>query len=189
MVLPISKEGWEPGNLPAKLYQNKQMEIINVRWGLFSSVLAIVLGFLLGAVFGAFEDNIKDKLKANGESVFEEIYQGDSEMMNKTVNKSWSYVKRAHMHWGGIGAAGVALILVLNLLSYSVRVKRYGSLIIGLGSVMYPLFWLMAAFRAPSLGSTSAAKESLNWLAVPGAAFLLIGVILVAVGLLIKFKD
>jgi hypothetical protein len=35
----------------------------------------------------------------------------------------------------------------------------------------------MAAFRAPELGGTGAAKESLQWLAVPGAGLSILGAV------------
>ena len=40
----------------------------------------------------------------------------------------------------------------------------------GLGSLGYSMFWMLAGMRAPGLGSTGAAKESLEWLAVPTSA-------------------
>jgi len=38
---------------------------------------------------------------------------------------------------------------------------------------------MLAAFRAPALGSTDPAKESLSWLAMPTAACCLVGLVLV----------
>jgi hypothetical protein len=46
----------------------------------------------------------------------------------------------------------------------------------------YSFFWMWADFRAPALGSTGAAKESLRWLAMPSSgAFVLATVAVVFV--------
>ena len=161
-------------------------QIESIRWGLVTSVASILLGFFLGAMFGAKEDQIKSHLKERGQVALQEVYQGDEEMMNKTVAKSWSYMKRAHMHWGGIGAAGTVLILILGAIGYSDGIKRIGSLALGIGSLAYPTFWLMAALIAPEMGGTALAKESLGWLAIPSAALLMAGTVLVLFGLITK---
>ena len=59
--------------------------------------------------------------------------------------------------------------------------KRLAGYLLGIGALGYSLFWMLAAFRAPALGSTDLAKESLNWLAMPTAACCLLGLVLVLV--------
>jgi multisubunit Na+/H+ antiporter MnhB subunit len=51
------------------------------------------------------------------------------------------------------------------------------------GGLGYSLFWMWAGFRAPGLGGTAAAKESLKWLAMPtsGAFVLATAAVLVLV--------
>jgi hypothetical protein len=56
--------------------------------------------------------------------------------------------------------------------------SRFGGLastLLGIGAIGYPLFWMLAGLKAPALGSTGAAKESLSWLAIPSAACLVTG--------------
>ena len=72
---------------------------------------------------------------------------------------------------------GVATI-DLRLLSVGRGPKLVGSLLLGLGAVGYPLFWMGAGLRAPGLGLTAAAKESLRWLAIPSAGGLFIGALI-----------
>ncbi len=55
------------------------------------------------------------------------------------------------------------------LLETGLLAARLVSLGLGVGSLGYSVFWLRAGFRAPSLGSTGAAKESLAWLAIPAS--------------------
>ena len=46
-----------------------------------------------------------------------------------------------------------------------------------MGALGYSVFWLLAGLRAPGLGGTGPAKESLAWLAFPSAGLLLLGVV------------
>lgn len=154
-----------------------QYQLRLMRWGLSLSVLAILAGFVLGGLFGAMEDNLKGYLKLQGEGALQSVYHNDEAAMQKVVSKSWSYFKRAHMHGGGIGAATLSLSLLLaGLTSASDRLRTALSTGMGLGALGYSVFWLLAGMRAPGLGSTDAAKESLNWLAIPSAGLLLLGV-------------
>lgn len=150
------------------------------RWGILLALLAILFGFAMGGVFGAFEDSLKADLSARAAAVRDTAYGGDDAKIESVVTKSWSYYKRAHMHAGGIGAAALAAILLLAALRRpSPRVRAGVALALGAGSVGYPMFWMLAARTAPSLGGTDAAKEALAWLAVPSAGLLLLGVIAV----------
>lgn len=149
-----------------------------VRWGLILSMLAIAFGFGLGGAFGAAEDSLKGYLQSQGEAALESVYAQDSEKMQAVVNKSWSYFKRAHMHGGGIGTATLALSLLLAGLGGAGALRAAAAAGMGLGALGYSVFWLLAGMRAPSLGSTGAAKESLSWLAIPSAGLILLGLLL-----------
>lgn len=149
-----------------------------VRWGIVLSMAAILLGFVLGGAFGAFEHPIQDWLRSQGEAVLTTVYNGDQAALDKTLDRSWSYFLRAHMHGGGIGSAVLGLSLLLALLPAADKLRTGLSTAMGLGTLGYASFWLLAGMRAPVLGSTSAAKESLKWLAIPSAGLLLVGVAL-----------
>ena len=86
---------------------------------------------------------------------------------------TWRYWLRAHFHAGGIGGVAIGLSLVLSLLSVKPGLKTLGSSLLGIGAVGYPIFWMWAGMRAPAMGETAIAKESLSWFAIPtaGAAF------------------
>lgn len=157
------------------------VDLRTVRLGLVLSIFAICFGFVLGGLFGAIEDTLKAGLSQQGQSVLTTVYGGDAEKLQAVVNKAWSYFKRAHMHGGGIGTATLALILLLAHLpassqGWARRIFKQGiATALGLGAVGYPVFWLWAGWRAPVMGSTGAAKESLRLLAIPSAGLLLIG--------------
>lgn len=143
--------------------------------GFVLALCALLFGFGLGGAFGAAEDNIKGVLEADAAAVVATVYEGDQAKADAVVSKSWSYLKRAHMHAGGIGAAALAMLLLLAMLGPPTGATRLTALALGLGAVLYPLFWLLAGFKAPGLGSTGAAKDALEWMAIPGAGAVLLG--------------
>lgn len=153
-----------------------------VRGGLVLSLLTIFLGFALGGFFGAAEDQLKDGLRASAEAVRDTTYGGDASKMQSVVDKSWTYYKRAHMHGGAIGTAALAASLLLGaLVATPAALRAVVSTALGAGGLGYSLFWLLAARRAPGLGSTGAAKDSLEWLAVPSSGLLLVGTLVTIV--------
>ncbi|MFA5505389.1 MAG: hypothetical protein WC423_08190 [Vulcanimicrobiota bacterium] len=135
--------------------------------GLALAVLTILLGQFLGILFGLNEDMIKNHLEASAIQVRETVYQGDEAAMEKVLGKSWTYMKRAHLHAGSMGTTATLLIIVVSLLGVSRLTTQVTSLALGGGGLGYSLFWMWAGFRAPGMGGTGAAKESLRLLAMP----------------------
>ncbi len=154
--------------------------------GLILAVLTILYGQGMGVVFGLNEDAIKSQLKASAERVRDTAYKGDDAAIKPVLEKSWSYMKRAHLHAGGMGTTAVALIVVVNLLGTSRRLASAVGIGLGLGGLGYSIFWMWAGFRAPGLASTGAAKESLNWLAMPSSGAFVISTIAVLVILVLR---
>ena len=146
-----------------------------IRTGAALALSAILFGFILGGIFGFNEDAVKGRLEASGAAVVATVYQGDVAAKDAVVAKSWDYLKRAHMHGGGIGAAALGAIAVIVLMTGMGTVARWSALFFGAGALLYSCFWLWAGFKAPGMGSTGAAKESLAFLAVPGAGLALLG--------------
>lgn len=62
------------------------------------------------------------------------------------------------------------------------------SLALGAGGLGYAVYWLWAGFRAPGLGGTGAAKESLKWLATPSSGLVVVGTALVAILCLLALR-
>jgi hypothetical protein len=146
------------------------------RWGVLLALLTIVFSFVLGGVFGGAEDALRGSLKASGEAVLAPVYGGDAAKLKAVLDKSWTYCKRAHLHGGAIGAVVLgALGLLAALRRPGARVRGGIGLGLGLGCAGYSVFWLLAARAAPVLGGTDLAKKSLEWLAVPSAGLLLLG--------------
>jgi hypothetical protein len=145
--------------------------------GFLLATLTVLMGFALGGLFGLNEDAIKSRLEARAAAVETTVYQGDAAAAKAVVAKSWTYMQRAHLHAGATGTAAVALIGMLVLVGAAPRHVRVTGLLLGLGALGYSLFWLWAGFRAPTLGGTGAAKESLRWLAMPSAGAILLGTV------------
>lgn len=139
------------------------------------ALFCIFSGFVLGGIFGAVEDSLKEMLNQRGTIVLADIYKGDVEKKNAVVKKSWEYFQRAHLHAGAIGTAALASTLSLIVLCEFGLVSTIASLIFSLGAIIYSLFWLLAGLAAPALGSTSAAKDSLEVMAIAGAAMCIMG--------------
>jgi hypothetical protein len=162
--------------------ENVTEALRGMRLGMLLAFLGALFGFGLGGAFGAFEDPLKAGLKADAEAVLATTYAGDPTKMKEVLDKSWAYYKRAHMHGGAIGAAALASILAVALVGGGPRrLRRLAALGLGIGALGYPIFWLLAGARAPGLGSTGAAKDSLEWLAVPTAGMALVGLVLALV--------
>jgi len=150
-----------------------------MRAGVMLALLTLLFGFCLGGVFGLFEDRIKEGFH---ETAQQTLGTSDPEALQAAgalVSKSWSYMKRAHLHANGLGTAALALILLLALLSVGPGLARATALALGLGALGYSSFWMFAALRTPIEGSSGAAKEALSWLAVPTASLCLVGLVLV----------
>ena len=147
--------------------------------GAFFALLSMLYGFGLGGVFGAAEDSIKGHLKAEAQAVFETAYKSDQAKMDKITSKSWTYFKRAHLHANAIGTAALAMILLLACIGEVGRLEQLTGALLGMGALGYSSFWMFAGLGAPGLGSTGAAKEALQWLAVPTSGACIVGLILV----------
>jgi len=153
--------------------------------GLLLAVCTLLLGYGLGIAFGLNEEAVKARLKTSALEVRETVYHGDDAAIKTVLDKSWAYMKRAHLHAGGLGAANVGLILLTVLLGVSPGVVRVISLGLGAGGFGYSVFWLWAGFRAPAMGGTGLAKESLKWLAMPSSGAVVLSTAAVAVLLIV----
>ena len=145
--------------------------------GTFLALLTILYSFALGAAFGLFEEDVKGHLKTEAEAVKDTVYQGDQAKMKKITDKSWVYLKRAHLHSGVLGGIALAIALFLGIANTCSFCKFAGSLCLGLGSLGYSVFWMLAGLTAPALGSTGAAKKTLEMLAQPAAGLCILGLL------------
>lgn len=142
--------------------------------GMLLALLTILYGQGMGVFFGLNEQAIKARLKTSALEVKDTVYYGDTAAMKTVLDNSWNYMKRAHLHAGGMGTTAFVLMLTVGLLGVARRTVIALGIALGAGGLGYSLYWMFAGFRAPGLGSTTAAKESLRWLAMPtSGAFVL----------------
>lgn len=153
-----------------------------VREGLLLAIVTVAYGWGLGIAFGGAEDFLKGGLKSSAEgslALYLAKSGGDEgaarASMAATIEKAWTYYQRAHLHAGAIGSVVIGLCLALAQINGRGGLRRGASLLLGLGGLGYSSFWMFAARRAPGLGSTGAAKESLFWLATTSAGALIVG--------------
>ena len=163
---------------------------LRVVWlGLALSVLTILFGQGMGIVFGLNEEAIKSRLKNSAMGVRESAYKGDDAAMKVVLDKSWTRMIRAHLHAGAMGTTAFAFIVFLGLVRPPHKVAVAVSVSLGAGGLGYSVYWMLAGFLAPGLGSTSAAKETLEWLAIPSSGvFVLasVAVLVLLVGMLVS---
>jgi hypothetical protein len=151
--------------------------------GVLLALLSLLYGFGLGAAFGAAEDSIKGHLASEAQAVLETAYGGDVAKLEKVRSKSWTYVKRAHLHAAGLGTAALALIGLLAGLGRAGRFEQVTAGLLGFGALGYASFWMFAGLAAPGLGSTGAAQEALSWLAIPTSSACIVGLL----GVIVSF--
>ncbi|MBC7670898.1 MAG: cytochrome-c peroxidase [Polaromonas sp.] len=154
--------------------------------GLLLAALTLLLGFGLGVVFGLNEEAITSRLEASAAAAPAAIYNGDTTVMKSVLAKSWTYMQRSHLHAGALGTTAVALTMIVVLLGVRPLLSRTISAAAGAGSLGYSLFWVWAGARAPGLGSTGAAKESLAWLAIPSSGLVVAATCAVLVLLVLR---
>jgi hypothetical protein len=149
------------------------------------AVLTILFGQGMGIVFGLNEDAVKSRLSASAAEVRETVYKSDDATIKAVLDKSWVYMQRAHLHAGGMGTTALALILLLCLLGASQRMTVAIGVGLEAGGFGYSIYWMLAGFRAPALGGTGAAKESLKWLAMPSSDAFVVATVAVLVLLIV----
>jgi hypothetical protein len=158
-----------------------------VRFGLVFGLVAVLYGWGLGILFGAGEHWLRAGFIADAEKnrAFYVQKAGDeagaAALIKRIDEAAFTYFIRAHLHAGAIGSIAIGASLVLTFLSVSPVLKTVASSLLGFGAVGYSLFWMWAGMRAPSLGSTGAAKETLRWLAWPSSGALMVGALLTLV--------
>ena len=160
-----------------------------MRIGIVFALLTLIFGFGLGGLFGAIEDELKGYLNNKADAVFDTVYNKDEVLHKKITSKSWVYFKRAHLHANGLGTTSLVLIMLLTGINTKKLLKSWTAGFLGIGSLGYSVFWLLAGMRSPGLGSTSLAKESLKFLALPTAGMCILGVLIVFLIALTNFMQ
>jgi hypothetical protein len=149
----------------------------SMRVGILFGILALLFGLILGLVFGAAEEMVKARITNSASAVAEKVYANDEAKMKTVKDKAWVYMQRAHLHAGAMGTTAVALSLLLAFCRGSTRLSGWTSAALGIGALGYSVYWMWAGFRAPRMGGTHLARESLDWLAIPTSGMFVLAAI------------
>ena len=154
--------------------------------GLILSIGTLLMGFGMGVVFGAGEKPLRGALtELAAESIA--ATPGESVLSAEgRVEKAWTFLRRSHLHANGMATTALILIALTPMLGAHRRTQRMISSLLGLGSIGYASFLIVAAYRTPVMGDPVLAKESLKWLAMPSAGVYVIATC-VFLGLLIRW--
>jgi len=81
---------------------------------------------------------------------------------------------RGHVHAMGLGVLTISVSLVISMIGAPNALKTLASACLGVGSLFYPLAWIVMGYRTPSMG-IEAAQESVFPIAALSIALVLIG--------------
>lgn len=119
-----------------------------IKIGLLITLLSLIFGIGLGIVFGAKEEIFKNYISKN-------IAVNPTLHDEKSKDKIWRYVQRAHFHSTGIAAYSLALLLIILVSKMKASAKNLSSTLIGIGT-LYPLSWYLMFYLAPKIGRDAA---------------------------------
>ena len=125
-----------------------------VRIGLLITLLSLLFGIGLDIVFGAKEEVFKNYISQN-------IQANPTLHDDKSKDKIWRYVQRAHFHSAGIASYSLALLLIILVSKMKTNAKSFSSTMIGIGT-LYPLSWYLMFYLAPQIGRDAAHNHILT---------------------------
>jgi hypothetical protein len=131
---------------------NIDLKVIKI--GLLITLLSLLFGIGLGIVFGAKEEVFKNYISQN-------IQANPTLHDDKSKDKIWRYVQRAHFHSAGIASYSLALLLIILVSKMKTNAKSFSSTMIGIGT-LYPLSWYLMFYLAPQIGRDAAHNHILT---------------------------
>lgn len=133
---------------------NLNIDLKVIKIGLLITLLSLVFGIGLGIVFGAKEEVFKNYISQN-------IQENPTVHDDKSKDKIWRYVQRAHFHSTGIAAYSLALLLIILVSKMKENAKRLSSTLIGVGT-LYSFSWYLMFYLAPIIGRDAAHSHILT---------------------------
>ncbi len=133
---------------------NLNIDLKVIKVGLLITLLSLIFGTGLGIAFGAKEEVFKNYISTN-------IQANPTVHDDKSKDKIWRYVQRAHFHSSGIAAYSLALLLIILLSKMKNSMKSFSSTMIGIGT-LYPFSWYLMYYLAPLIGRDAAHNHILT---------------------------
>ena len=131
---------------------NIDLKVIKI--GLLITLLSLLFGIGLGVIFGAKEEVFKNYISQN-------IQANPTVHDDKSKDKIWRYVQRAHFHSTGIAAYSLALLLIILVSKMKDSAKSFSSTMIGIGT-LYSFAWYLMFYLAPTIGRDAAHNHILT---------------------------
>lgn len=125
-----------------------------IRVGLLITLFTLIFGTGLGIVFGAKEEVFKNYISEN-------IQLNPTVHDEKSKDKIWRYVQRAHFHSSGIAAYSLALLLIILVSKMKDSMKSFSATMIGVGT-LYSFAWYLMFYLAPLIGRDAAKNHFLT---------------------------
>ena len=131
---------------------NIDLKVIKI--GLLITLLSLLFGIGLGIVFFSNLEVFKNYISQN-------IQANPTLHDDKSKDKIWRYVQRAHFHSAGIASYSLALLLIILVSKMKTNAKSFSSTMIGIGT-LYPLSWYLMFYLAPQIGRDAAHNHILT---------------------------
>ena len=133
---------------------NLNIDLKVIKVGLLITLLSLVFGIGLGIAFGAKEEVFKNYISEN-------IQLNPTVHDEKSKDKIWRYVQRAHFHSSGIAAYSLALLLIILVSKMKDSMKSFSATMIGVGT-LYSFAWYLMFYLAPLIGRDAAKNHFLT---------------------------
>lgn len=127
---------------------NLSLDLKVIKVGLLITLFTLIFGTGLGIAFGAKEEVFKSYISEN-------IQANPAVHDEKSKDKIWRYVQKAHFHSSGIAAYSLALLLIILVSKMKNSMKSFSATMIGI-STLYSFSWYLMFYLAPLIGRDAA---------------------------------
>lgn len=107
---------------------NLSLDLKVIRVGLLITLFTLIFGTGLGIAFGVKEEVFKSYISEN-------IQANPTVHDEKSKDKIWRYVQRAHFHSSGIAAYSLALLLIILVSKMKNSMKSFSATMIGISTL------------------------------------------------------
>lgn len=153
------------------------VEIIKpVRHGILIGLLGLIFGIGWAFWLALGQETIMNKLN---ETMTQDVVQKE-----ELIKVSFKRLGMGHSHSMGLGLVAIAVSFILAFTTASNKLKTAGSLLSGLGGIVFPVAWIIMGCKTPALG-IDGAHAAVTPLAGIGVILILSG-LFIAVGCLIR---
>ncbi|MDO8444505.1 MAG: hypothetical protein Q7T53_00095 [Deltaproteobacteria bacterium] len=153
------------------------VEIIRpVRHGILIGLLGIIFGVVWAFWLALGHEVIVNKLDA---TMKQDVVQKE-----EVIKVSFKRLGMGHSHSMGLGLVAIAVSFILAFTTASNKLKAAGSLLSGLGGIIFPVAWIIMGCKTPVLG-IDGAHAAVTPLAGIGVILILSG-LFIALGCLIR---